>query len=180
MSTQHSRPSAMRTAVAIVGGCAALAARPVGSFGALAVTGAVGIMGVLVPVRNHGEGARSVSRWVAAVSLGITAFAVARFMSPPAVGPVWLPALTTNVLAAVAEEGFFRRLVYAELSRWGPAVAVLGAAAVFAVVHVPAYGVGVVPIDLAAGILLGWQRWATGGWSAPAVTHVAANLFQMG
>jgi hypothetical protein len=34
----------------------------------------------------------------------------------------------------------------------------------------------VLPLDLAAGLLLGWQRATTGSWAAPAVTHVVANL----
>jgi hypothetical protein len=35
------------------------------------------------------------------------------------------------------------------------------------------------PIDLAAGAVLGWQRWATGSWAVPAVTHVVANLLMV-
>jgi hypothetical protein len=31
-------------------------------------------------------------------------------------------------------------------------------------------------VDLGAGLLFGWQRWASGGWAAPAITHGAANL----
>jgi hypothetical protein len=49
-------------------------------------------------------------------------------------------------------------------------------ALVFALIHLPMYGVGAFPVDLGAGLLLGWQRWASGGWGAPAVTHVVANL----
>jgi membrane protease YdiL (CAAX protease family) len=49
----------------------------------------------------------------------------------------------------------------------------------FALVHLPGYGVSAFPINLAAGLLLGWQRWASGGWSAPALTHIAANLLQL-
>jgi hypothetical protein len=30
---------------------------------------------------------------------------------------------------------------------------------------------------VAAGLSLGWQRWATGSWRVPALTHVLANLF---
>ena len=37
-----------------------------------------------------------------------------------------------------------------------------------------------VPVDFAAGMVFGWQRWATGTWSSPAVTHAIANLLQMG
>jgi hypothetical protein len=34
----------------------------------------------------------------------------------------------------------------------------------------------VLPLDLAAGLIFGWQRRATGSWTAPAATHVIANL----
>jgi hypothetical protein len=34
----------------------------------------------------------------------------------------------------------------------------------------------VLPIDLAAGLVLSWQRWASGSWRVPAVTHVLANV----
>ena len=85
-------------------------------------------------------------------------------------------ALVMGAVAAVAEEAFFRRLMYAWLERWwGPALAVLVSALAFALVHVPLYGASVLWVDLGAGVLLSWQRWATGSWAAPAATHVVAN-----
>ena len=85
-----------------------------------------------------------------------------------------LVALST--LAAVAEEAFFRRLVYDALLPGGAAVAVVGSAVLFAVVHVTVYGAWVLPLDIAAGLVFGWQRWATGSWGASAITHVVANV----
>jgi len=86
-----------------------------------------------------------------------------------------------DLFAAVAEEVFFRRLVYGWLaSSRGAAVAIWGSAVAFAAIHVPVYGFAVLPIDTAAGLLLGWQRWMTGGWSASGLTHVAANLIAEG
>jgi membrane protease YdiL (CAAX protease family) len=90
-------------------------------------------------------------------------------------------AVAASVVAAVAEEMFFRRLVYGWLAAtWGAAVAICGSAVAFAAIHVPVYGFAVLPIDTAAGLLLGWQRWMTGGWSASGLTHVAANLIAEG
>jgi membrane protease YdiL (CAAX protease family) len=80
------------------------------------------------------------------------------------------------VLAAVAEEALFRRLLYDRLLRFGVLTAVIGSAVVFAVVHLPAYGVAAMPVDLGAALLLSWQRYASGRWTVPAVTHVVANL----
>ncbi|MGH2830004.1 MAG: CPBP family intramembrane glutamic endopeptidase, partial [Actinomycetota bacterium] len=78
--------------------------------------------------------------------------------------------------AAVAEEAYFRRLWYAGLARFGAAAAVAGAAVVFAAMHYPGYGFAAMPVDFGAGLLLGWQRWASGSWTISAVTHGLANL----
>jgi membrane protease YdiL (CAAX protease family) len=80
------------------------------------------------------------------------------------------------LLAAVAEEALFRRVLYDRLLRFGVVVAVAGSAGVFALVHLPAYGLAAMPVDLGAALLLGWQRYASGRWTVPAVTHAVANL----
>jgi membrane protease YdiL (CAAX protease family) len=92
------------------------------------------------------------------------------------VAPFVLRSVALNTLAAVSEEAFFRRLAYGVATRWGPAVAVVASSAMFAAVHVPVWGWGVLPLDLAAGLVLGWQRWACGRWTVPAATHAAANI----
>ncbi len=111
------------------------------------------------------------------LAVGVGAFAVGRLLSggiPPA---EWaLRAIALATLAAVAEEAFYRRLAYGVAATAGPVVAIGASAFVFALVHVTIWGWGVLPLDLAAGLLLGWQRWASGRWSVPAATHVAANL----
>ena len=78
--------------------------------------------------------------------------------------------------AAVAEEALFRRVLYDRLLRFGVVAAVVGSAGVFAVVHLPAYGLAAMPVDLGAALLLSWQRYASGRWTVPAVTHAVANL----
>lgn len=109
--------------------------------------------------------------------VGLSAIAIAAVASGR---PVPLPfaawALPLALLAAVAEEALFRRVAYGWLARWGVPVAVIGSATLFALVHVPLYGVAVFPVDLGAGLLFSWQRWATGTWTVPAATHAAANL----
>jgi len=97
----------------------------------------------------------------------------------PRNGMVLVNADDANALAAVAEEIFFRRLTFGWLMRWGSGIAVIGSAGAFALVHARAYGLPALPLDLAAGILFGWQRWSSGGWVASALTHVVANLLQM-
>ncbi len=163
----------------IVVGCAALLLRPVGVPSAVFITVGVGIIGLLVPVPLATTGRVSTARWVAVVAIGIAAFVIARARTvavPSSFSPLDIGA---NALAAVAEEIFFRRLTFGWLMRWGAGIAVMGSAAMFALVHTRAYGLSALPLDLAAGILFGWQRWSSGGWVAPALTHVVANLLQM-
>ena len=174
------------TAAAVLLGCAALAARPAGGPTAsglpdisLIVVVVVGMIGVTAPVPSQSENLLGRVQWSAAVVLGVAAFAAARLLTAPIGPPVTALAAASTLVAAVAEEAFFRRLVYGWLAGGGPALAVVGAAALFAAVHLPAYGMRALPVDLAAGIMFGWQRLATGGWTAPALTHAAANLLQL-
>jgi membrane protease YdiL (CAAX protease family) len=116
---------------------------------------------------------------VAVVAIGIAAFVIARTRTVAVPSSFFPLDIGANALAAVAEEIFFRRLTFGWLMRWGSGIAVIGSAATFALVHVRAYGLLALPLDLAAGILFGWQRWSSGGWVASALTHVVANLLQM-
>jgi membrane protease YdiL (CAAX protease family) len=168
-------------------GCAALMLRPLASLAGVAVIAAVGVLGLLVPLWRAGSSTPASAapfrpdrlQQAAVVAIGIGAFAYARATALLAPAPASLVAVGSTVVAAVAEEAFFRRFLYGWLYRWGPAVAVAGAAVAFALVHIPAYGVAVIPLNVAAGILLGWQRWAAGGWWAPALTHAVANVLQV-
>jgi len=81
-----------------------------------------------------------------------------------------------NTLAAVAEEAFFRRLCFDALAPFGTWLAIGGSAVLFAAVHVSIYGAWVLPVDLAAGLVLGWVRFAARSWRAAGLTHVLANL----
>jgi membrane protease YdiL (CAAX protease family) len=169
------------TAAAIVAGCAALALRPLlwrataNPDGALVVLFVVLLAaGAWLPL----PACRAQRRGPALIPLavGAAAFAAVRLLGGghgPS-GGFW-KLLVLNGLAAVAEEAFFRRLVYGALLAAGPGVAVAGSALLFALVHVTTYGFWVLPLDLAAGALLGWQRAVSGRWSVPALTHVLAN-----
>lgn len=115
--------------------------------------------------------------WLA-LGVGVTAFGAGRLLAVGTVpvAPLLLRSVALNTLAAVSEEAFFRRLAYGVVSGWGPVLAVVSSAVVFAAVHVTVWGWGVLPLDLAAGLILGWQRWACGRWTVPAATHAAANV----
>ena len=111
-----------------------------------------------------------------ALLLGFGAVVVAADVAGSPVPLPWSAAtLPLSLLAAVAEEALFRRLAYPRLERFGAAVAIVGSAVLFGLVHVPAYGLTALPVDVGAGLLFGWQRWASGNWTVPAATHAVAN-----
>ncbi|MGH2398961.1 MAG: lysostaphin resistance A-like protein [bacterium] len=161
-------------------GTAALWARPRGTMPAVAITAGVGLLGLVLPVPLRRQPRASMSQWMLVAALGVAAFLAARLAVLLIPVPVSGAAIVAGLVAAVGEEAFFRRLLYGWLERWGTAAAIAGSAALFAAIHFPSYGLGAMPIDFAAGLLFGWQRWASGTWSAPAVTHAAANLLQLG
>ncbi|HWD09936.1 MAG TPA: CPBP family intramembrane glutamic endopeptidase [Actinomycetota bacterium] len=196
MSQRVAGRTRLATPIAVGLGLAALAAR-VPSTWAILVTVGVGLLGLIAPVPPAAKAASApvpasrrtaVVTWAGALALGIGALLIAgRLPSLLGIGLSGLVvrragawAVTASALAAIAEELFFRRLVYGWLATWGPVVAIGGSAALFAAVHVPVYGFAVIPIDAAAGLLLGWQRWMTRGWTASGVTHLVANLIAEG
>ncbi len=170
------RPTAAAAAMAAT--LAVFVARPLLPGGTAAMVGLFAglvILGVAWPVHSETRAPAAIAGLV--LMAGMAAFGLARLLGggrPPVPARAGYVAAVT--LAAVAEEIFFRRFVYAVLRPSGAAVAVGGSAVLFAVAHVTVYGWWVLPLDLAAGLVLGWQRWATGTWAVPAVTHVAANL----
>jgi membrane protease YdiL (CAAX protease family) len=156
----------------------ALATRPVTAVGLAVIVGA----GVVALVPRLALPARGVGRswvtWAAPLAIGVAGFAVARLSVVAPFGAFRPWVALGSVVAAVAEEAVFRRLVYGWALRWGVPLAIVVSAILFAAIHVPVYGAGVFWIDLGAGLVLSWQRWASGGWAVPAVTHSAANLLQ--
>ena len=142
------------------------------------VAPAGGTAAAVDPAAGEGVGRRAPPLGGAApLGIGLAAVAGAGLVAGPVPDRrVGAAAAALGVLAAVAEEALFRRLLYARLLRLGAVVAVLGSAVLFALVHLPAYGTAALPVDLGAGLLLSWQRFASGRWTVPAVTHAVANL----
>ena len=148
----------------------------------------LGLVGALWPTTRAAVAVKPAPAPVAllALALGSLAFVIGRFATGgfatggfAAAHPWFVRSLVLNALAAVAEEAFFRRLVFDLLSPYGPTVALVGSAGLFAIVHVTVWGLWVLPLDLAAGLLLSWQRSVTGRWSVPAATHVLANALAL-
>jgi membrane protease YdiL (CAAX protease family) len=146
---------------------------------AAAAAGQAGQRRGAAPAPPGGGGAAAVRlrRPAGVLALGIAAVAAAALLARPVPPlPGGTVALGLGLLAAVAEEALFRGALYALLERRGALLAVGVSASVFALVHVPSYGLAALPVDLGAGLLFGWQRWASGRWTVPAATHAAANL----
>jgi membrane protease YdiL (CAAX protease family) len=168
----------------VVGGLAFLRGRTTlgGSTIAVPVL-VVGYLALLVGALGAGErnvdpaGRGGPLGWGVTLGIGIAGVVGATVVGGP-VGDrrVGVVAGGVALLAAVAEEALFRRLLYDRLLRFGVVMAVVGSAVVFAVAHLPAYGLVAMPVDLGAALLLSWQRYASGRWTVPAVTHVVANL----
>jgi hypothetical protein len=173
-------PNELPAWLILAGGITLLLARSAltnGSAGpALLATCYLAIGAAALSVRESSPPLSTIGR-LPVLLLGLAAIAVVAWV----VGP-WPPlrlgwmGAPVGVLAAVAEEALFRRLAYARLLRFGAGVAILGSALAFALLHVPLYGIEVLPVDLGAGLLLSWQRWTSGTWTVPAATHVAAEL----
>jgi hypothetical protein len=151
----------------------AASTRPVAVLGALFVVLAAVAAGWPVPRDAHPPAVPPRT----ATALGVGAVLLARVLGAGrAPGSLTVVTVALGTLAAVSEELWFRRFLHGLLEPAGATVAVTATAALFALVHVPIYGWGVLPLDLAAGLVLGWQRAATGSWAPGAVTHTVANV----
>jgi hypothetical protein len=145
-------------AVLLVGGVAAAGWRP----GRLRLSGvAWGVLGaaglVAGPVVLHFAAPLRPSLHVAAAGF-----------------PLW-GVVVTGV--ALSEELLLRGALFAAIDEAvGVKSALVVTTIVFALVHVPLYGVGAMPLDLAVGLWLGGLRVVSGGVAAPATAHVVADL----
>ena len=119
------------------------------------------------------------------LAFGLAGSALLIFFPYRAVGFAgWAAHPTTQLLAwtllvsavAVTEELVFRGLLFGILrASHGTYAAVVICAISFAAIHVPLYGWGALPLDVAVGLWLGAIRlW--GGVGASAISHTVADL----
>ena len=178
-----SGPAALWGWVVVAGGIAFLLVRPAlgGTAVAVPLLAAgylvLGAAALAVGTTGGDRGAGAPLGWMVVLGIGLAGVAGAVVVGGPVADRrVGVVAGGLALVAAVAEEALFRRVLYDRLLRFGVVGAVVGSAVVFALVHLPAYGVAAMPVDLGAALLLSWQRYASGRWTVPAVTHAVANL----
>jgi hypothetical protein len=91
---------------------------------------------------------------------------------------VWLT-LAIVVVAPVGEEIVFRGFLYRGLARPGrEVVAIVVISLAWAMLHIQYDWLGMTQI-FAAGLMLGWFRWATGSTTLTIIMHVLINLEAM-
>jgi membrane protease YdiL (CAAX protease family) len=79
-------------------------------------------------------------------------------------------------IVATLEETAIRGVMYRQFNReFGPIVAIAAGALVFALIHLPRYGLAALPLDAAVGLALGGLRALTGRVFPCAVAHVIAD-----
>jgi membrane protease YdiL (CAAX protease family) len=88
--------------------------------------------------------------------------------------PAWVLA---TVVVACGEEAMLRGALFrACLPSLGVVSTIVLTSAAFALIHLPFYGWGAVPLDFAVGVWLGGLRVASGSAAAPAIAHSLADL----
>jgi membrane protease YdiL (CAAX protease family) len=125
----------------------------------------------------------SAARWgtpasvLAGILTGVALLAPAATASPSArpLEDFWVWAAIAALIATL-EEVVIRGVLY---RRWlddaGPAAAILAGAIVFALIHLPRYGLAAMPLDLAVGMALGGLRAASGRVLPAAIAHTIAD-----
>jgi hypothetical protein len=89
-------------------------------------------------------------------------------------GSFFLTLLLVGVLAPIAEELYFRGLLYPWMrQRWGLWVSILLSSALFGLAHYDSLGVAVSAMMM--GVLMAWLFERTGSFYIPAIMHIATN-----
>lgn len=109
----------------------------------------------------------------------VSAFQVEAYQTAQKAG--WLLTLTFAIviIAPIGEEIAFRGFLYRGLARPGwEMIAIVGIAAVWALLHIQYDWIGMLQI-FALGLVLGWFRWASGSTTLSIVMHVLINAEAM-
>jgi membrane protease YdiL (CAAX protease family) len=99
------------------------------------------------------------------------------FFRVPVQGPaygIFLLLLVGGLISPVAEEIFFRGIIYGYLRRWGILLAVLGSAAFFSMVHLMISGI--TPVQIIGGLIFAIAYEMEKNLLVPITIHVLGNM----
>ena len=89
----------------------------------------------------------------------------------------FVPWALITVVVATTEEALLRGMLFDRVRLAGGTLGAIAITTVaFALLHVPLYGLHVVPLDIAVGLLFAGLRLGTGTVAAPAAAHAVADL----
>lgn len=163
---------ALRVVIAGPAGARSVPAGVVFGVALLVVAAAIGFRAPAPTWRQLGWGVAGAV--VLCVPAAVAQLGVAPVTTPVGVWPTWAAVVT---LVAVTEELLLRGALFDVVTRWrGDLAAIAVTTVAFGLLHVPLYGWAVLPLDVAVGVFLGVLRVVSGSWTAPAVTHVLADL----
>ena len=135
----------------------------------------------LRPSPVAGEGATPAWRLAWSVLLGVVVGmlligpAITDRLADRPIGDFWSWAAIAAIVASL-EETAIRGVLYRHwLAEAGPIAAVAFGAVVFALIHLPRYGLTALPLDFAVGLALGGLRAVTGRVIPCAVAHTIAD-----
>jgi hypothetical protein len=161
---------------ALIGGAAPAASVP-GAIVFIALLTGAAVAGGMRPGRVSWRGvAIGIGGGAALVALSLVGVPAVLFgaRAPAATLAGWVPLVTA---VAALEELVFRGVLFDGVrAHSNDAVAIALTALLFAVIHVPLYGTGALPIDVCVGVFLGCLRVGSGGVTAPLVAHVLADV----
>jgi membrane protease YdiL (CAAX protease family) len=123
------------------------------------------------------------ARWGRGRALIAGVLVGAVLLAPLAAGPLsarglngfWTWAALAALIATLEEIAIRGALFKAWSDEAGPVAAIVAGAVVFALIHLPRYGWGAMPLDAAVGLALGGLRALTGRVLPCAVAHTIAD-----
>ncbi len=174
-------PRAARlTAVVLLAGLLRVALSPLGP---MISTAGFGAFLWVIFAREGGDRATEPTRWGRSASVIVGVIVGFFLIAPLAHGTLagrplqdfWAWAAAAAVIAVLEEAVIRGPLQKSWSAERGPIIGLMASAAVFAAIHLPRYGMGAMPLDLAVGLALAGLRMLSGRVLPSAVAHTLAD-----
>ncbi len=111
--------------------------------------------------------------WIACGVFDIDGIALIRVPIPPVPAEAAVFLLVAGIVSPMAEEIFFRGILYSALRRWGAVAAITASTVLFAAAHT---GPGFPVVQAIGGFVFALAREKSGSLAAPVTIHVLGNL----